>query len=72
MAVPYKKGLSDSFKNMFSKIGVKVYFKEGKSIKNLLVTPSDRDNITEKQSSLQVQVWQVGVWWVHRGIWKDL
>ena len=41
--VPYQKGLSESFKNICNNHGVQVYFKGGKTIKNLLMAPKDQD-----------------------------
>ena len=48
ITVPYSKGLSESFKNTCKKYGIQVYFRGGKTIKNLLVAPKDRDHITQK------------------------
>ena len=41
--VSYQKGLSESFKNICNNHGVQVYFKGGKTIKNLLMAPKDQD-----------------------------
>ena len=41
--VPYQKGLSEIFKNICNNHGVQVYFKGGKTIKNLLMAPKDQD-----------------------------
>ena len=48
ITVPYSKGLSESFKNTCKKHGTQVYFRGGKTIKDLLVSPKDRDHITQK------------------------
>ena len=48
ITVPYSKGLSESFKNTCKKYGIQVYFRGGKTIKDLLVAPKDRDHITKK------------------------
>ena len=48
ITVPYSKGLSESFKNTCKKYGIQVYFRGGKTIKDLLVAPKDRDHITQK------------------------
>ena len=48
MVVPYTNGLSESFKNICNKHGIQVYFNRGRTIKNLLVVPKDRDTITQK------------------------
>ena len=51
MVVPYSKGIGESFKNICKKYGIQVYFKGGKTIKNLLVSPKDKDN-TKKKSNV--------------------
>ena len=48
ITVPYSKGLSESFKNTCKKYGIQVYFRGGKTIKDFLVAPKDRDHITKK------------------------
>ena len=49
--VPYYSVLSESIKNIGRKFGVQVYFKGGTTIKNLLMTPKDKDPI-QKQSGV--------------------
>ena len=51
IVVPYYSGLSESIKNIGRKFGVQVYFKGGTTIKNLLMTPKDKDPI-QKQSAV--------------------
>ena len=47
IVAPYSRGLSESFKNICGKAGVQVHFKDkNNTIKDLLVTPKDKDNIT--------------------------
>ena len=48
MVLPYVKGLSESIKNVGKKHGIQIYFKGGNTIKNLLMTPKDKDHITKK------------------------
>ena len=48
ITVPYNKGLSDSFKNIGRKFGIQVHFKSGKTLKEELVAPKDKDHITKK------------------------
>ena len=48
MVVPYHQGLSERIKRTCNKFGVQVYFKGGKTIKNLLIAPKDKDPITNK------------------------
>ena len=49
IVVPYYSGLSESITNIGRKFRVQVYFKGGTTIKNLLMTPKDKDPI-QKQS----------------------
>ena len=51
IVVPYYSGFSESIKNIGSKFGVQVYFKGGTTIKNLLMSPKDKDPI-QKQSGV--------------------
>ena len=46
--VPYTKDLSENIKTVSKKHGVQVYFKWGKTMKDLLVAPKDKDPITMK------------------------
>ena len=50
MVVPYSQGISESFKNICRRYGIQVHFKGGKTIKHLLVSPKDKDNIKKKSS----------------------
>ena len=44
----YSEGLSESVKNICMKYGIQVHFKSGKSIKDELVVPKDKDHLTKK------------------------
>ena len=48
ITVPYNKGLCESFKNIGKKYGIQVHFKSGKTLKDELVAPKDKDHITKK------------------------
>ena len=48
ITVPYNKGLSESFKNIGKKFGIQVHFKSGRTLKEELVAPKDKDHITKK------------------------
>ena len=48
--VPYSQGIGESVKNICKKHGVDVHFKGGQTLKNILVSPKDKDNITSKSS----------------------
>ena len=50
MVVSYSQGISESFKNICQKYGIQMHFKGGETIKNLLVQPKAKDNITKKSS----------------------
>ena len=46
--LPYTKGLSESIKTVCRKHVIQVYFKGGRTIKDLLTAPKDKDPITKK------------------------
>ena len=48
ITVPYNEGLSESLKNICKRYGIQVHFKSGKTIKDELVAPKDKDYITKK------------------------
>ena len=48
--VPYSQCICESYKTICRKYGVQVYFKEGKTLENLLVSPNYMDTITKKSS----------------------
>ena len=48
--VPYSQGIGESLKNICKKHGVDVHFKGGQTLKNILVSPKDKDKITSKSS----------------------
>ena len=48
MVVPYTKGLSESFKNIYNKHRTQVYFRGSNTIKRLLMAPKNKDPITPK------------------------
>ena len=39
IVAPYVQGICDHLKNIYSKHGVTVHFKEGQTLKNILVSP---------------------------------
>ena len=57
ITVPYSKGLSESFKNTCKKYGIQVCFRGGKTIKDLLVAPKDKDHITKKSGIIYRYKW---------------
>ena len=48
IVVPYMKGLAESCKNICRRYGVEVYFKGGRTIRDILVHPKDKDTILKK------------------------
>ena len=44
----YSEGVSESVKNICKKYGIQVHLKSGKSIKDELVAPKDKDHLTKK------------------------
>ena len=48
ITVPYNEGLSESLKNICKRYGIQVHFKSGKTMKDELVAPKDKDHITKK------------------------
>ena len=48
ITVPYYKGLSETIKQRCKNYGVQVYFRGGKTIKNLLMAPKDVDPMMKK------------------------
>ena len=47
IVVPYSQGICENFKTICQNYGVQVHFKEGTTLKNLLVSPKDKDTITK-------------------------
>ena len=48
--VPYTQSTSESFKNICQRYGIQVHLKGGTTLKNLLVSPKDKDSITKMSS----------------------
>ena len=48
--IPYTKGIGESLKNICKKHGVDAHFRGGQTLKNILVSPKDKDKITNKNS----------------------
>ena len=48
ITVPYNEGLGETFKNICKRYGIEVHFNSGKTIKDELVAPKDKDHITKK------------------------
>ena len=52
ITVPYEEGLSETIKNIGKKYGIEVHFRSGKTLKDELVAPKDKDHITNKSCIL--------------------
>ena len=50
IVIPYTPGIGESLKNICKKHGVDVHFKGGQTLKNILVSPKDKDTTTSKNS----------------------
>ena len=50
IVVPYVQGICESIKNICCKLGVTLHFKAGQTLKNILVSPKDKDSMTRKNS----------------------
>ena len=50
IVIPYVAGICESIKNIGKKHGVAVYFKGGRTLKNILVSPKDKDEMVNKNS----------------------
>ena len=48
ITIPYNKGLIESFKHICKRYGIQVHFKSGKTLKDELLAPKDKDHITKK------------------------
>ena len=49
VVVPYVKGLSEPYKRSLEKVGVQVFFKAGCTLRNMLVSPKDKDSKSKTQ-----------------------
>ena len=50
IVIPYVPGICESIKNIGKKHGVAIYFKGGRTLKNILVLPKDKDEMVNKNS----------------------
>ena len=74
MVVSYHQGLSERVKKTCSKYGVQAHFKGGQTIKNLLMTPKDKDPINSKSGVIyRLSMQRTRVWRrTYRRIWQNL
>ena len=52
IVIPYTQGLCESIKKICGKYGIQTYFKGGRTIKNLLVSPKDKDPMVNQSSAI--------------------
>ena len=50
IVIPYAQGICESIKNICEKHGVAVHFNGGQTLKNILVSPKDKDVMASKNS----------------------
>ena len=65
IVIPYTQGLCESIKKICGRYGIQTHFKGGKTIKNLLVSPKDKDPYAQpKWCHIQVPMQQPRLWWM--------
>ena len=52
IVIPHTKGLVESIKKICSRYGIQNHFKGNSTIKNLLVTPKDKDPMANKSGAI--------------------
>ena len=52
IVIPYTKGLCKSIKKICSRYGLHIHFKGNSTIKNLLVSPKDKDPMANKSGAI--------------------
>ena len=52
IVIPYTQGLCESIKRICGKYGTQTHFKGGKTIKNLLVSPKDKDPMVNQSGAI--------------------
>ena len=50
IVIPCTQGICESIKNISEKHGVAVYLKGGQALKNILVSPKDKDTMANKST----------------------
>ena len=48
IVIPYTQGLCESIKKIFGRYGIHTYFKDSNTIRNLLVSPKDKDSMVNQ------------------------
>ena len=52
IVIPYTQGLCESIKRICGRYGIQTHFKGGKTIKNLLVSPKDKDPMLNQSGTI--------------------
>ena len=52
MVIPYTQGLCKSIKKICGRYGIQTHFKDNTSIKNLLISPKDKDPMVNKSGAI--------------------
>ena len=52
IVIPYTKGLCESIKKICGRYGIQTHFKGGRTIKNLLVSPKDKDPMVNQSGAI--------------------
>ena len=52
IVIPYTQGLCESIKNICGRYGIQTHFKGGSTIKNLLVSPKDKDPMVSQSGAI--------------------
>ena len=52
IVIPYTQGLSESIKKICGRHGIQTHFKGGSTIKNLLVSPKDKDPMVNQSGAI--------------------
>ena len=52
LVIPYTQGLCESIKKICGRYGIRTYFKGGRTIKNLLFSPKDKDPMVNQSGAI--------------------
>ena len=52
IVIPYTQGLGEGIKNVCKRYGIQTHFKGNRTIKNILVTPKDRDTLVRRSGAI--------------------
>ena len=62
IVISYTQGLCESIKKICGRYGIRTHFKGGRTIKNLLVFPKDKDPMVNQSGDILVPMWQPRLW----------